>query len=212
MKSLKITIVLLGIFLIYLVGAVYPGETIKMYSPTLNEGNLSSWYITENSSAINGLVVFQNYTGIYLTLPVDISSINFKLNLMLNGTEVTTPVTPSSSSSSSGSTSCKSKTWTCGDWGECINNHQYRSCKSNCNSKKNETQFCLPPYQPSTEIVEEPIIVAQEEISTENITSTPIDSSNSDNTIIFLVLVVALIIIVGGFFYLIYYYVFNTEY
>jgi len=37
---------------------------------------------------------------------------------------------------------CTDKTWSCGEWGECINGKQTRECISNCNYKKTEEQDC----------------------------------------------------------------------
>jgi parallel beta-helix repeat protein len=43
-----------------------------------------------------------------------------------------------------GRPSCRSTSWNCGNWGECVGSSQSRSCIDNCASTKTETQSCTP--------------------------------------------------------------------
>jgi hypothetical protein len=42
-----------------------------------------------------------------------------------------------------GGEKCTETTWTCGDWGKCITNERTRTCTSNCDTTKTETDVCV---------------------------------------------------------------------
>lgn len=80
MKQIGITGIIVGMFLIGLVGAIYPGEMITV-EHNLGSDNLF-YTIVDNSTQISALDVSVNSTHINITFPYDIAPDSFKIVLM----------------------------------------------------------------------------------------------------------------------------------
>ena len=142
MKTQTIAIVL-GIVLISLASAMYSGES-KTFDFEFEIVNCS---ITENTYDLEGLTLTWNNTNVTISTVVNYKPDNFTISCWVTKYG---KVEERSHSGGRG-ISCRPQKdfdWNCGEWGDCINGTQTRTCKedNNCRNtygRPNVTKGCI---------------------------------------------------------------------
>jgi len=94
---------------------------------------------------------------------------------------------------------CSIFSWTCGNWSDCINENQTRTCRSNCGTTRTEKQSCsitIPPENRTTNETKNE--TENETIPVEFPKVIPSSLGNNGNRIIFVVSGGIIIILAGG--------------
>ena len=173
----KIIIIFLGIFLISLTSAMYPGECSNINFPNEDSVNM-----TLSNSSIEGFSWSKNKTIITYCLSVDFIPQTFSIE-WYNTESIIIDIPPQQSGGGGGSSSSKVKKiegWVCGEWSECIEGVETRDCELNGKISK-KFKWC----------VEEIDIETDDEIKDDEI----IEEESDWNYLIVMVIILILIFI-----------------
>ena len=130
----------------YYITAIYnKGSTISLYL----DGLLVNQTSIVNAALINPGALFDSRIGAYgyKSQPIGlykgvVDQVRL-YNSALSQDEINE--LHSETSNGGGGGGCKATSWSCGSWSSCLNGSQSRSCLSNCNTTKTETQSCTVP-------------------------------------------------------------------
>jgi len=187
----QITTIIIGIALLSLVSAYYAGDVI-VYD--LNE-EIINCLIYNNNSNLEGLNLSWNNTEIIIDTEVNYKPDSFTVGCFTWKSYFEEDIV-SGGSSGGGGTSCY-KSWVCGNWSECIDNFQNRTCELKyikCNFAKQEIPVFLQTCEDNS--CEDDLCPINDSSVIKDIVDIFQDKNKKDITPI--ITLIILLIIIGG--------------